>query len=114
MTRVCTPLGPCRSASAPRRSREESEMPTRADIIRTRQAAIRADLDALEQVEEPAEEHHTRSDALLKNGDELVEELAPLEEREQKIAAVRAAMAEPANRELAVPEQPSSPEFRTH
>lgn len=78
-------------------------MPTRADQIRTRQAAIRSDLDALESVDEPTEEHATRSDALLQEWDELVEELAPLAEREQKIAAVRAALAEQTNREPAVP-----------
>jgi HK97 family phage major capsid protein len=83
---------------------------TRADQIRTRQAAIKADLDALEQVEEPTDEHHVRTDALLQEFDELTEEIGPLVEREQKIAAVRAAMADQANREPAVPAQGTGPD----
>src|SRR3982751_2316161 len=83
-------------------------MTTRADQIRTRQAAIRSDLDALEAVDEPTEDDHVRTDALLGEWDELVTELEPLVEREQKIAAVRAAMSEQSNREPAVPEQGGS------
>jgi HK97 family phage major capsid protein len=74
-------------------------MPTRADTIRTRQAEIRTGLDALEALEEPTEEDSLRTDGLLQEWDELVTELAPLAEREQKIAAVRAAMAQESNRE---------------
>jgi HK97 family phage major capsid protein len=74
-------------------------MPTRADTIRTRQAEIRTGLDALEALEEPTEEDSLRTDGLLQEWDELVEELAPLAEREQKIAAVRATMAQESNRE---------------
>jgi HK97 family phage major capsid protein len=68
--------------------------------IRSRQAAIRSDLDTLEQIEDPTEEDSLRSDALLQEWDELQIELTPLAEREAKIAAVRAAMkADDANRE---------------
>ncbi len=67
-------------------------MASRATEIRTRQAAIRVDLDALEALDEPAEDDHTRSDALLQEWDELGEELKPLADREGRIAAVRAAM----------------------
>jgi HK97 family phage major capsid protein len=75
-------------------------MATRADQIRTRQAEIKTNLDALEALEEPSEDDHLRSDALLQEWDELVVELEPLAERERKIAAVRAAMAADAgNRE---------------
>lgn len=74
-------------------------MPTRADEIRTRQAEIRVSLDALEALPESTDEDRDRSDALLGEWDELVTELAPLSEREQRIAAVRATMAEEANRE---------------
>jgi HK97 family phage major capsid protein len=69
-------------------------MPTRADTIRTRQAEIRTGLDALEALEEPTDEDSLRTDGLLQEWDELVTELEPLAEREQKIAAVRAAMAQ--------------------
>jgi hypothetical protein len=78
----------------------------RADEIRTRQAAIRSDLDTLEQVEEPSDDDHVRTDALLEEWDELATELKPLAEREAKIAAVRAAMNDEANRERSVPETP--------
>lgn len=61
----------------------------RADEIRARQAVIRADLDTLEQVEDPGEEEHVRTDALLQEWDELVTELEPLAEREQRLAKVR-------------------------
>src|SRR5215217_2858051 len=71
----------------------------RAEQIRTRQAAIRADLDSLEKLEDPSDEDHVRTDALLQEWDEITEELEPLAEREQKILAVRQAMASEANRE---------------
>jgi HK97 family phage major capsid protein len=74
----------------------------RAEEIRTRQAAIRSDLDSLEQVEDPSDEDHVRTDALLQEWDELTTELTPLAEREQRISAVRMAMAEEANRERSV------------
>jgi hypothetical protein len=74
----------------------------RAETIRTRQAAIRSDLDSLEQVEDPSDEDHTRTDALLQEWDELNTELEPLAEREQRISAVRMAMAEEQNRERSV------------
>jgi HK97 family phage major capsid protein len=74
-------------------------MPTRADKIRTRQAEIRTGLEALEALEEPTDEDSLRTDGLLQEWDELVTELEPLAEREQKIAAVRAAMADESNRE---------------
>jgi HK97 family phage major capsid protein len=68
-------------------------MTTRADQIRTRQAEIRTNLDALEALEEPTDDDHLRTDALLQEWDELNVELEPIAEREQRIAAVRAAMA---------------------
>jgi HK97 family phage major capsid protein len=74
-------------------------MVTRADTIRTRQAVIKTDLEALEALEDPGEEDSLRTDALLQEWDELVTELEPLAERERKIAAVRAAMTDDGNRE---------------
>src|SRR4051812_22421324 len=72
---------------------------SRAQEIRTRQTEIRTNLDALEALEEPSEDDHLRTDALLQEWDELVVELEPLAAREARIAAVRAAMAEESNRE---------------
>jgi HK97 family phage major capsid protein len=74
-------------------------MPARIDEIRTRQATIRVDLDALEALAESTDEDRDRSDALLQEWDELVVELEPLAAREERIAAVRATMAEERNRE---------------
>lgn len=71
----------------------------RAEEIRARQAVIRADLDTLEQVEEPTEDEHTRADDLLQEWDDLTEELAPLAAREDRIAKVREAARHEANRE---------------
>jgi len=51
---------------------------------------IRSDIDSLEQIEEPTDEDHVRLDALLGEHDDLKVELEPLEEREQRVAAVRA------------------------
>lgn len=85
-------------------------MPSRADEIRARQKVIESDLEALEKKlnegppEEEVEQIGIRSDALFQEFEELKEQLQPLVEREQKIAAVRAAMAQDANREEAVPE----------
>lgn len=70
----------------------------RADEIRTRMATIQSDLDSLEQAEE-TEENHVRMDALLGEYDDLKLELEPLEEREQKVAALRARSQQQANRE---------------
>lgn len=87
----------------------------RIEEIRTRQAVIRSDLDTLEQIDEPTEEDSLRSDALLEEWDELQVEMAPLAEREAKIAAVRAAMAADANRErgTAASEQTHGPDVFT-
>lgn len=63
----------------------------RADEIRTRMAAIRSDIDSLEQQEDATEEEHLRLDGLLSEWDDLDAELAPLAEREQRVAAVRSA-----------------------
>jgi HK97 family phage major capsid protein len=79
-------------------------MPPRADQIRTRQAEIKVDLEALETLDEPTEEDHTRTDALLVEFDELDTELAPLAEREQKIAAMRAKMTNESNVEAGTPD----------
>jgi HK97 family phage major capsid protein len=67
-------------------------MPPRIQEIRTRQAAIRTDLDALEALEEPTDEDSVRTDALLSEWDDLTTELTPLAEREQRILAVRQQM----------------------
>ena len=76
----------------------------RAEEIRARQAVIRSDLDVLEEVEEPTDEERTRADDLLGEWDDLVVELAPLAEREGRIAKVREAARQEANRE--VPQTP--------
>lgn len=65
----------------------------RADEIRTRMQAIRSDIDALEQQDEQDEQAHVRLDDLLAENDLLAEELKPLAEREERIAAVRTAPA---------------------
>jgi HK97 family phage major capsid protein len=75
-------------------------MANRAEEIRTRQAVIRADLDTLEQVEEPTEEEHVRTDALLQEWDELSVELEPLAEREERVNKVREAARQESNREV--------------
>lgn len=72
---------------------------SRADDIRERMKAIRSDLDALEAVEEPTEDHHVRTDALLGEWDDLTTELTPLAEREQRVAEVRARGQQEANTE---------------
>lgn len=74
-------------------------MAPRIEEIRTRQAEIRSDLDALEALEDPTEEDSLRSEALLQDWDALNEEYQPLYEREQKILAIRQQMAEERNRE---------------
>jgi HK97 family phage major capsid protein len=74
----------------------------RAEQIRTRQAAIRSDLDALEALEDATEDDHTRADILLEEFDSLLEELKPLQEREERMARVHALMAEEANQERTV------------
>jgi HK97 family phage major capsid protein len=64
----------------------------RITAIRERQAAIKSDLDTLEQKDEPTQEDSDRTDALLGEWDELKTELEPLAEREARIQAVRAQM----------------------
>jgi HK97 family phage major capsid protein len=86
----------------------------RADDIRARQKVIEGDLASLEQKlnegppEDQLEDISVRTDALLQEFDELKVELEPLEDREKKIAAVRAAMAEQSNREETEPPPPAS------
>src|SRR4051812_37327060 len=66
-SRVSTPLGRCVRTSVRRASSEtwsRTQM-NRAEQIRTRQATIRVDLDALEKLDEPTEDDHIRTDALL-------------------------------------------------
>jgi HK97 family phage major capsid protein len=84
----------------------------RAEQIRTRQAAIRSDLDALEALEDASEDDSARADILLEEWDVLDTELKPLAEREERIARVRAQMAEESNRERTV-EQKSGPDVIT-
>jgi HK97 family phage major capsid protein len=74
-------------------------MPPRIDQIRARQAVLKADLDTLEQLEDPSQDDHDRADALLQEWDELDTELKPLAERAERIASVRARMSEESNRE---------------
>ena len=74
-------------------------MAPRIEEIRTRQAEIRSDLDALEAKEEVTDEDSLRSEALLQDWDELQKEYEPLYEREQKILAIRQQMADERNRE---------------
>jgi HK97 family phage major capsid protein len=71
----------------------------RAEEIRSRQAAIRSDLDALLSVDEQTEDHSLRFEALTQEWDELDTELKPLAEREKKIAEIRERAASEANRE---------------
>jgi hypothetical protein len=59
----------------------------RAEEIRTRMAAIRSDLDALEAIEDPSDDDHVRLDGLLGEWDDLKVELEPLAERESRVAA---------------------------
>jgi HK97 family phage major capsid protein len=74
-------------------------VPARIEEIRTRQAEIRSDLDALEAKEETTEEDSLRSEALLQDWDSLNEEYQPLYQREQKVLAIRQQMADERNRE---------------
>jgi HK97 family phage major capsid protein len=67
---------------------------------------IRSDIDSLEQIEDATEEDHVRLDALLEEHDELATELAPLAEREQKVAAVRARAEQEAARVEPITETP--------
>jgi HK97 family phage major capsid protein len=79
----------------------------RSDEIRTRQAAIKNDLEALEgEVTEKgeSEELTLRFEALTSEWDELAEELKPLAEREDKVAAIRSAAVNSANRERTTPD----------
>jgi HK97 family phage major capsid protein len=93
-------------------------MPTRAEEIRARQGVIQSDLEALEtKLKEgpPAEDLEQiglRSEVLLDEFDQLVEELKPWEDREKRLAVVRAAMSQEGNREEATPE-PEQAKIRT-
>jgi HK97 family phage major capsid protein len=69
----------------------------RAEEIRTRMAAIRSDLDALEAIEDPSDDDHVRLDGLLGEWDDLKVELEPLAERESRVAAVRSQAASAGN-----------------
>lgn len=71
----------------------------RITAIRERQASIKADLDTLEQKEDPTQEDSDRTDALLGEWDELTTELEPLAEREERIRAVRERMAADADQQ---------------
>jgi HK97 family phage major capsid protein len=84
---------------------------SRADEIRTRQASIRVDLDALEAKPETNEEDHVRADALLDEWDTLNEELKPLAEREVRVASIRQANEEQRNREATNPTPIRTPDL---
>jgi HK97 family phage major capsid protein len=94
-------------------------MPTRAEEIRARQGVIQSDLEALEaklQEGPPAEDLEQislRSEVLLDEFDQLTEERKPWDEREKRLAAVRAAMSQEGNREEAVPEPAEQQRVRT-
>jgi HK97 family phage major capsid protein len=69
---------------------------SRIEDIRTRMGAINSDLAELEKTEEPADDDgrellQARADDLLKEHDDLVEELAPLAERAARVEKVREA-----------------------
>lgn len=66
----------------------------RLEQIRTRQRAIRSDLDSLANLEDSGEEEATRADALIQEWDELEEEAKPLQTRQDKINEIRQRMAE--------------------
>lgn len=57
--------------------------------IRTRQAEVQTGLTNLELIEEPTEEDSLRTDALIQEGEMLEEAAKPLQERADKIAALR-------------------------
>jgi HK97 family phage major capsid protein len=69
---------------------------SRIEDIRTRMGAINSSLAELEKTEEPADDDarellQARADDLLKEHDDLVEELAPLAERAARVEKVREA-----------------------
>lgn len=66
----------------------------RLQQIRNRQQAIRSDLDVLERQEDAGQEEADRADALIQEWDELEGEAGPLQERQDRIAAIRQRMAE--------------------
>ncbi|MEV6633884.1 phage major capsid protein [Actinoplanes sp. NPDC051470] len=77
----------------------------RADEIRTRMEAIRSDVATLEKLDASGEADETavtRFDDLLAEADMLGEELKPLAEREERIAAVQRAAQHEGNREETV------------
>lgn len=78
----------------------------RADEIRTRMQAIRSDINALEGQEEQDEAAHTRLDDLLAENDLLADELKPLAEREERIAAMHRAAQSEGNRERTAEDTP--------
>jgi HK97 family phage major capsid protein len=90
---------------------------SRIEDIRTRMGAINSDLAELEKTEEPADADerellHARADDLLKQHDDLVEELGPLAEREARVEKVREA-ARNANAREAGSREMNNPELVT-
>lgn len=83
---------------------------SRLDDIRARQVAIRSELDEIAELPEPTEDDSVRTDALITEHEELDGEAAPLAERAQRLAAVRAAAAIPEN---VVPGVPAAPQVMT-
>lgn len=79
-------------------------MATRLTEIRQRQEQVRSDLAALEHIDNPSEDDHVRADALLQEFDELQTESEPLQERADRIAAVRSAAANSSNTERTTPD----------
>lgn len=69
-------------------------MPNRLTEIRTRQAAIRSDLDALEAKSDPTEDDEDRMTVLLEEFEGLDTEASPLAERAARLMHVRQRMAE--------------------
>lgn len=74
-------------------------MPARIQELQARRESIRSNLDSLEALEDPTEEDTLRSEALLQEFEELDQEYQPLFERQQKINAIRAQMADEYSRE---------------
>lgn len=78
-------------------------MPNRLAVIDERLSVIRSEVDTLEQVEDPTDEHHERLDALLGEHDDLQTEAEPLRERAARVAELRRRAENQANTEQVTP-----------
>lgn len=64
-------------------------MPSRLEVIRTRQAEINTNLTDLQLLEDPSEEDQLRMDALIEEFDGMETEAVPLQTRADKIMSIR-------------------------